>query len=101
MDRSSNRSYGKMGEKLAADFLSPNGYESVCMNYFASHNEIDIIVKDEKYIVFTEFKTRTDISYSLSKYGRPAAAVNYRKRQSLLAAAQDYLLKTDRCYSPV
>ncbi len=81
---------GKRGEELAAEYLAKLGFSIVAKNYRLSQDEIDIIAEDEKYIVFAEVKSRaqTDIN---KRYGRPALAVNYEKKQKLLRAAYKYL----------
>lgn len=84
-----NIELGKDGENAACNFLSEQGYTVICRNYRASHDEIDIIAKKDKYTVFVEVKTRTDVPYT--KFGRPAAAVTARKRACLARAALQYL----------
>ena len=54
MDNSS----GKMGERYVLQMLLEQGYTFIDANYHSRFGEIDIIVKDNKYIVFVEVKTR-------------------------------------------
>ena len=49
---------GKIGEKLAADYLLSKGYEIVCKNYFYQKAEIDIIAKHNNMMICVEVKTR-------------------------------------------
>jgi len=56
-------SLGRMGEKLAADFLASKGYEIIEMNFNKRWGEIDIVAIEkgksgEKTLVFFEVKTR-------------------------------------------
>ena len=81
---------GRRGEELAAGYLEREGYTLVARNVHVSHDEIDIIAEDEKYIVFVEVKARAQ-TVSNMRYGRPAAAVNNDKKQKLLRAAEEYL----------
>ena len=81
---------GMRGEELAAEYLVSNGYTITARNLHVSHDEIDIIAEDEGYIVFTEVKTRAQTA-SNKRYGRPATAVNYTKRQKLIRSAEEYL----------
>ena len=48
---------GKVGEELAAQFLTNKGYEILEKNWRNKHKEIDIIAKQKKVIVFVEVKT--------------------------------------------
>lgn len=81
---------GKRGEELAALYLKKQGFTIVAKNYRLSHDEIDIIAEDEKYIVFAEVKSRAQTEGN-KRYGRPALAVDYDKKKNLLRAAQKYL----------
>ena len=84
---------GKFGESVACFYLKKNKYKIVEQNYYASHNEIDIIAEDKKYIVFIEVKTRTCRRDRELTFGTPASAVTYSKQKRTLAAAQAYLLE--------
>ncbi len=80
---------GTAGETFACDFLVQNGYSILHRNYRVGHDEIDIIAENEKYIVFVEVKTRTEVARSA--YGRPASAVTAKKRAHLARAAEAYI----------
>lgn len=80
---------GRMGENAACNYLKSQKYKIIEQNYFASHNEIDIIAENKQYIVFVEVKTRT--VYKGSEFGSPASAVTYSKQKRTLTAAQSYL----------
>ena len=90
---------GKRGEELAAEHLEKNGYRITARNYRISHDEIDIIAEDEKYIVFAEVKTRADTP-SNRRFGRPATAVDYAKRQKLMRAALEYIRREKPTKAP-
>lgn len=90
---------GERGEELAAEFLNKSGYTVITRNCRISHDEIDIIAEDEKYIVFAEVKTRADTP-SNRRYGRPACAVDYRKKEKLLRAAAQYIRREKPEKSP-
>ena len=81
---------GAAGENVACEYLKKNGYTVLCRNYRAAHDEIDIIAESDTYIVFVEVKTRT-ATVKKSPYGRPAAAVNAKKRACLARAAEQYI----------
>ena len=63
-----------------------------------SHNEIDIIAIDKKYIIFVEVKTRTVDNDLYSDYGTPADAVTYAKQKRLITAAKAYLSNNKKYY---
>ena len=82
---------GKLGEKLATSFLRRKGYWILEKNSRHSHNEIDIIAKNKKYIIFVEVKTRTTDNDLYSYFGSPSSAVTKAKQSRIIAAAKDYL----------
>lgn len=95
---STTRQIGDLGEQMAADYLTRQGYTIIARNYYAAHNEIDIIARYEAYICFVEVKTRR--TSEAAKYGRPAAAVSYTKQKRLIAAAEQYLRQNPGCGQP-
>jgi len=82
---------GRLGEDVAAEFFVSKGYSVVARNLHISHLEIDLIIEDASFLVFAEVKTRTAQYKGASRYGRPASAVNAKKRARIAAAAEDYL----------
>ena len=84
------KALGKRGEQLAAEYLEGLGFSVISINKQVSHDEIDIIAEDEKYIVFAEVKSRAQTE-SNRRYGRPALAVGYEKKQNLLRSVSEYL----------
>ena len=77
---------GKIGEKIAVEYLRKCGYKIIETNFFARHGEIDIIAKDKKYYVFVEVKTRTNLSF-----GNPVEAVDKYKQNHIYKSAKYYL----------
>jgi len=55
-----NISLGKLGERLAANFLSSKGYQIIEMNFHKRWGEIDIVALDKDTLVFVEVKTRME-----------------------------------------
>lgn len=82
-----NKMTGACGEDAACSFLKDKKYKIVKRNFRCSHGEIDIIAKDGEDLVFVEVKTRTS-----DKFGTPATAVTYYKKQNIVKAAQFYLM---------
>lgn len=78
---------GVLGENAACGYLEKNGYTVLCKNKRYGHLEMDIICENSDFLVFAEVKTR---KYNPS-FGRPAAAVDHKKKQNLIAFAEMYI----------
>lgn len=85
------RESGRRGETVACQYLQKEGYRIVCRNYTTMHGEIDIVAEDDRYLVFIEVKLRSADPQVRARYGRPALAVNARKREHIRYAVQCYL----------
>ena len=85
-DISNKRLLGTQYELLAIAFLEAKHYIILEHSYRCRFGEIDIIAKDDEYIVFVEVKYRKK-----GDYGYPREAVNYKKKQHILRTAMYYL----------
>lgn len=77
---------GRAGERLALEHLERLGYSLVARNHRTRFGEIDLIVANERSLVFVEVKTR--------RSARPAAAwdsLDERKRRRVRRLAAAYL----------
>lgn len=77
---------GAWGEALAAEFLKKKRYKLVAWGYKCRFGEIDLIVKNRKYLVFVEVKLRKTANF--------ASAMEYvdrYKQDRLRATAAMYL----------
>lgn len=90
---------GRAGEESAALYLTNHGYTIVARNVRVNHFEIDIIARNESHLVFAEVKTRRTSPNSRSAFGRPADAVNEKKRACLCAAARTYWKENRQSFS--
>jgi len=79
---------GKLGEKIATNFLISNGFRLILANFRVRGGEIDLIMEKGRKTVFFEVKTRT-----FNGFGRPEEAFNYRKQQRFKTAIFSYLAK--------
>ncbi|MBR3148920.1 MAG: YraN family protein [Eubacterium sp.] len=86
---------GKIGELKAAEYLRKKHYKLVDYNYTSRFGEIDIIVKNRKYIVFVEVKMRNQ-----SSIAEPREFVDYSKQQKIIATARFYLAKNPTDLQP-
>ena len=77
---------GKEGERVAEQFLKKKGYKLVERNYRCAGGELDLILLDRRVVVFVEVKTRTGRGF-----GSPLEAVEFRKQQKMIRAAQYFL----------
>ena len=82
---------GKIGENAATKFLRRNRYKIVERNIHISHNEIDIIARNKRFIVFVEVKTRSTDTNMDFKFGTPASAVDAKKQKRTVEAARSFL----------
>ena len=82
---------GKIGEDVATLYLEKQGYVIICRNFRCIQGEIDIIAKDNDYIVFIEVKTRANINY-----GEAKEAVDKEKQKHIYEAAEYYLYKNKK-----
>lgn len=83
---------GKLGEKIAADYLVQKGYTIIKRNYRYGHGEIDLITKSpyNDQIIFFEVKTRNNL-----ELGDPAYAINKKKISQIKKVAELYLYENN------
>ncbi|MGE4585804.1 MAG: YraN family protein [Mangrovibacterium sp.] len=77
---------GKKGERIAAEYIQKLGYRILETNWRSRRAEIDIIALDQDELVIVEVKSRTG-----EQFGHPADAVNQKKMDHLIAAAERYI----------
>ena len=54
---------GIIGEKLAAEYLTRQGYAIIDTNYRCKEGEVDIIAKDGEFLVFVEVRAKHNRNY--------------------------------------
>jgi putative endonuclease len=79
------RDTGRMGERLACEFLGCNGYDIVERNYRCPEGEIDIVALQRDTLVFIEVRTKTT-----RRYGRPEESITPLKAARLRTLAAHY-----------
>lgn len=77
---------GAWGEALAAEYLRKKHYRLVAANYCSRFGEIDLIVKDRRYLVFVEVKTRKNADFAAAR-----EYVNRSKQDKIRMTASMYL----------
>jgi putative endonuclease len=80
---------GVLGERLACRHLAARGYSLVDRNFRTRHGELDVVARDERFLVFCEVKTRV-IRGPPGPFG-PLAAVGGRKRRQVREMARQWL----------
>ncbi|MFZ9718793.1 MAG: YraN family protein [Chitinophagaceae bacterium] len=82
---------GKEGETLAAEWLVAGGYAILFRNWRYAYYEIDLIAIKQDVLHFIEVKTRKN-----NRFGYPEEAVDRKKLQRLMHAAEVFLSQYPR-----
>ena len=83
-----SRSTGAHWEKAAESFLRSNGLKLLQRNFSSRFGEIDLIMEDDKTVVFVEVKYRTS-----RQHGSGADAVTFQKQGRISRTASWFLAK--------
>ena len=62
-----SRQRGIWGEQLALEYLKKHNYTAVSTGYRSRFGQIDLIVKDRKFLVFVEVKLRKNASFAQAR----------------------------------
>lgn len=84
--RGKNQLFGRIGERLAANYLEDRGYRLLLRNFRCAYGEIDLIAEEQDDLVFVEVKLRRGTAFGL-----PEEAIDARKQRRLLQVASYYL----------
>lgn len=90
------REEGRLGEKIAEEYLKKKGYKILEKNFLTPLGEIDIIARKEKWLCFIEVKYRKG-----KKYGSPLVAVDFRKIERIKKLIDYYCLKEKISETPL
>lgn len=85
------RRLGATGEQLAADHLQRLGLQILDRNYRTRWGELDLVVYDEKRLIFVEVKTR--IAYGHGPERDPLESLHPRKQHQVRAMAKNWLVE--------
>ncbi len=83
-----SRQKGAHWEKTAESFLRSNGLKLLQRNFTSRFGEIDLIMEDDKTVVFVEVKYRTN-----TRHGSGADAVTIQKQGRISRTASWFLVK--------
>lgn len=90
-----NNIAGAWGEAKAAEFLRKKRYTLVAAGYHCRFGEIDLIVKDRKYLVFVEVKLRKNANFA-----QALEYVDRRKQERIRVTASMYLTENPTKLQP-
>jgi putative endonuclease len=98
------RRLGAQGERLAVQHLEARGFEVIARNFRTRFGELDVVARDERFLVFCEVKTRIargvpapgGTAGSGGMPGRvnplgPFASIGPRKQRQVRAIAREWL----------
>ena len=86
---------GKVGEKIAKEYLSKLNYTFIEQNFYYNHGEIDLICMDQSELVFIEVKFRNKTAM-----GDPVESVTPRKQNLIRRTAEGYVAKKNISNTP-
>jgi len=85
----SHLALGQQGERIAAKYLTKNGYRVLYKNFRSKRGgEIDLVCRDRRAaaLVFVEVKTRTT-----DAFGPPHYAVTLKQQDRIIRGAKEWL----------
>ena len=81
-----NNEAGAWGELTAGKFLESKGFHVIARGYRSRFGEIDLIARNERFLVFVEVKLRKNANFA-----RAMEYVDCRKQEKLRITAEYYL----------
>jgi putative endonuclease len=89
------RKLGAQGERLAGQHLEARGFEVIARNFRTRFGELDLVARDERFLVFCEVKTRiaraVDERRGAANPLGPFASIGSRKQRQVRAMAREWL----------
>ncbi len=84
----SKKQLGDIGEEKAFQFLSEQGLKLVAKKFYSRFGEIDLIMRDNDYLVFIEVRSRKNMGF-----GSALESITTAKQNKLRKTADYFLLK--------
>ena len=81
---------GEAGEQLACQWLETHGFKVLHRNWRHGHDEIDIVAREDRFLVVVEVKTLKS-----DRWGDPEDAVDHSKQIKLLRVADKLIRQTE------
>jgi len=92
MKKKHNLIVGRLGEKIAKDYLRKKGYKIIEQNYKTKYAEIDLIARYKKTLIFVEVRSKVEEHFGspeetltrekIGKFTKNCLAYNYHKGYS-------------------
>jgi putative endonuclease len=92
------RQIGSAGEEAARRHLEARGLSVLERNFRTRHGELDVVARDDRYLVFCEVKTRV-LRGAPGDLG-PFAAIGPEKRRRVRAMAREWLAARPAAIGP-
>ncbi|MBL7142197.1 MAG: YraN family protein [Candidatus Pacebacteria bacterium] len=86
--KQSNLATGKVGEKIAKEYLEKKGYKIIEQNYKTKYAEIDLVVRHKNEMIFVEVRTKVG-----EDFGAPEETINKKKLKKLRGNAAAYVAR--------
>ena len=83
-----NTQTGRLGEKLASEYLKRKGYKILEQNYRTRYAEIDLVARQKDVLVFVEVRTKIG-----EQFGTPEETLNRWKLERVKRNAFAYAAK--------
>jgi len=77
---------GQQSEQLAKQYLEKHGLQTITTNFRCRSGELDLIMRDGKYIVFVEVRARQSAAF-----GGALVSITSTKQQKLIRTASLFL----------
>ena len=81
-----SRDSGQQAEQTACDYLQQHGLVLLEQNYHCRRGEVDLIMRDDKTLVFVEVRARRS-----DRFGSALESITADKQSRIIATAQHYL----------
>ena len=78
---------GQLAEQLALNYLQQQGLSRLQENFSCKHGEIDLIMRDNEFIVFIEVRYRKK-----TQFGHPLETINRAKQKKIIKTIEYFLL---------
>jgi putative endonuclease len=88
--KKSTSDIGQWAETIAANYLTEKGYQILFTNWRAERGDIDIIARDDGYLVFIEVKGGSSVVY-----GPPELRITESKKRQIYKLALLFLAQND------
>ncbi|MDC9725712.1 MAG: YraN family protein [Gammaproteobacteria bacterium] len=85
---------GQQAEQWACDHLQQQGLALITTNYHCRRGEIDLIMQEQKTLVFVEVRYRKS-----NTFGSALESVDHKKQAKLIFTAEHYLQQQTSSFS--